>query len=59
MDPGYGSTSKMLAECAICLDLDNTLNKNYGVITPSDAFEEKILNRLQNNAGLIFTMKKI
>ena len=59
MDPGYGSTSKMLAECAICLALDNKLNKNYGVITPSVAFEEYILQRLQNNAGLKFSMKKI
>ena len=40
MDPGYGSTSKMLAECAICLALDDTLNENYGVITPSVAFEK-------------------
>ena len=59
MDPGYGSTSKMLAECAICLALDDPLNKNYGVITPSVAFEESILQRLQNNAGLNFSMKKI
>ena len=59
MDPGYGSTSKMLAECAICLALDDTLNENYGVITPSVAFEENILERLQNNAGLTFSMKKI
>ena len=58
MDPGYGSTSKMLAECAICLALDDTLNENYGVITPSVAFEENILERLQNNAGLEFSMKK-
>ena len=59
MDPGYGSTSKMLAECAICLALDDTLNENYGVITPSVAFEENILERLENNAGLEFSMKKI
>ncbi len=59
MDPGYGSTSKMLAECAICLALEDTLNENYGVITPSVAFEENILERLQNNAGLEFSMKKI
>ena len=59
MDPGYGSTSKMLAECAICLALDDTLNENYGVITPSVAFEKNILERLQNNAGLKFSMKKI
>ena len=59
MDPGYGSTSKMLAECAICLALEDTLNENYGVITPSVAFEENILERLENNAGLEFSMKKI
>ena len=59
MDPGYGSTSKMLAECAICLALDDALNENYGVITPSVAFEENILERLENNAGLEFSMKKI
>ena len=59
LDPGYGSTSKMLAECAICLALDDPLNENYGVITPSVAFEENILERLQNNAGLEFSMKKI
>ena len=59
MDPGYGSTSKMLAECAVCLALDDTLNKNYGVITPSVAFEKNILQRLQNNAGLKFSIKKI
>ena len=59
MDPGYGSTSKMLAECAVCLALDDTSNKNYGVITPSVAFEENILQRLQNNAGLKFSIKKI
>ena len=59
MDPGYGSTSKMLAECAISLALEDTLNENYGVITPSVAFEENILERLQNNAGLEFSMKKI
>ena len=52
MDPGYGSTSKMLAECAICLALDDTLNENYGVITPSVAFEKNILERLQNKIKL-------
>ncbi|MFL2607472.1 MAG: hypothetical protein ACJ0PA_02160, partial [Flavobacteriaceae bacterium] len=59
MDPGYGSTSKMLAECAVCLALDDTLNKNYGVITPSVAFEENIIQRLENNAGLKFSMNEI
>ena len=52
-DPGYGSTSKMLAESAICLSKD-ILEDSYGVITPSVAMGDKILDRLQANAGLTF-----
>ncbi len=55
-DPGYGSTSKMLAESAICLAKDN-LNKNFGVLSPSVAMGNYILDRLKSNAGLTF--KKI
>ena len=55
-DPGYGSTSKMLAESAICLAFDN-LSKNYGVITPSSGMGDKLLNRLKENAGLSFELK--
>ena len=55
-DPGYGSTSKMLAESAICLAFDN-LSDNYGVITPSSGMGDKLLNRLKDNAGLSFELK--
>ena len=55
-DPGYGSTSKMLAESALCLALDN-LPKNYGILTPSSAMGEKLLDRLIKNAGLSFEIK--
>ena len=55
-DPGYGSTSKMLAESAICLAFDN-LPKNYGILTPSSAMGEKLLDRLIKNAGLSFEIK--
>ena len=55
-DPGYGSTSKMLAESAICLALDK-LSDNYGVITPSSGMGDKLLNRLKENAGLSFELK--
>ena len=53
MDPGYGSTSKMLAESAICLAKDD-LPELYGILTPSVAMGEKLLNRLQKSAGLTF-----
>ena len=52
-DPGYGSTSKMLAESAICLSKDS-LKDTYGVITPSIAMGDQILDRLQAKAGLTF-----
>ena len=52
-DPGYGSTSKMLAESALCLAFDK-LPENYGVVTPSIAMGKQLLERLRNNAGLNF-----
>lgn len=55
MDPGYGSTSKMLAECAVCLAKDETPNIG-GVLTPVVAMGQPLLERLQTNAGLSFTL---
>ena len=53
MDPGYGSTSKMLAESAVCLAKDE-LPDSSGVLTPSIAMGDALLERLQKNAGLTF-----
>ena len=55
-DPGYGSTSKMLAESALCLAFDK-LPEKYGVLTPSVAMGDSLLKRLQNNAGIDFKCK--
>jgi short subunit dehydrogenase-like uncharacterized protein len=55
-DPGYGSTSKMLAECAACLALDE-LGSEGGVLTPAAAMAEPLLDRLQRNAGLSFEIR--
>lgn len=52
-DPGYGSTSKMFAESAVCLAKDK-LPETFGVITPSTAMADALLERLQSNAGLEF-----
>ncbi len=47
-DPGYGSTSIMLAESALSLVLDKDyLPGNYGVITPAVAMDTIIVDRLQ------------
>ncbi len=52
-DPGYGSTSKMIAESAICLVRDAKDVKG-GVWTPAAAMGAPLLKRLQAHAGLTF-----
>jgi len=48
-DPGYSETAKMLSESALCLAFDDEqLPKNYGVVTPSAAMGESLLERLQS-----------
>ena len=54
--PGYGSTSKMLAESAICLAKDE-LPKQYGVLTPSSGLGIPLLRRLEKNADIKFEIK--
>src|SRR5210317_128699 len=56
-DPGYGSTSKMLAESAVCIAKDN-LEDKFGVLTPSYSMGDHILNRLISKAGLTFSKIK-
>ena len=55
MDPGYGSTSKMLAECAVCLARDD-VDVAGGFWTPASALGNHLLARLQEHAGLSFTL---
>lgn len=54
-DPGYGSTSKMLSECAVCLAKDK-LDAGGGVWTPAAVMAKPLLERLQRNAGLTFEL---
>mgnify|MGYP003320030748 FL=1 len=51
MDPGYGSTSKMIAESAICL-IEDCDNLSGGIYTPAPAMGDKLISRLTNKAGL-------
>jgi short subunit dehydrogenase-like uncharacterized protein len=53
-DPGYGSTSKMIAETAIAL-IEN--DGPGGVTTPGAALGEKLVARLQAHAGLTFAVE--
>lgn len=52
-DPGYGSTSKMISECAICMLRDAT-DVPAGFWTPGAAMQHKLIRRLQAHAGLTF-----
>ena len=56
-DPGYGSTSKMLAEAAICL-LENPTLATGGLWTPAAAMGQALIDRLQAHAGLTFQIEK-
>ena len=56
--PGYGSTSKMLAESAICLAIDKLPNKS-GILTPSTGLGAPLLSRLRRNADLNFEFKQV
>jgi short subunit dehydrogenase-like uncharacterized protein len=53
-DPGYGSTSKIIAEAAICL-LENSGGKG-GIQTPAPAMGMALIERLVSNAGLSFSI---
>lgn len=55
-DPGYGSTSKMIVECAICL-LRDTPEVPGGIWTPGAAMGNKLIQRLIVHAGLTFSVE--
>lgn len=56
-DPGYGSTSKMMAECAICL-LRDAPDVAAGIWTPGAAMGHRLIKRLTDHAGLTFGVEK-
>jgi short subunit dehydrogenase-like uncharacterized protein len=55
-DPGYGSTSKMIVESAVCL-LKNPDAASGGIWTPGGAIASLLIDRLQSNAGLTFKIE--
>jgi short subunit dehydrogenase-like uncharacterized protein len=54
-DPGYGSTSKMIAEAALCLARDAP--DEGGVWTPGALMRDALVERLTHNAGLSFELE--
>jgi short subunit dehydrogenase-like uncharacterized protein len=57
-DPGYGSTAKMLGESAVCLALDEH-SVAGGFWTPASAMGVQLIQRLEDNAGLDFSLVNI
>ncbi|RKR00360.1 saccharopine dehydrogenase family protein [Maricaulis maris] len=57
-DPGYGSTSRMIAEAGLCLafDVDRDVTPG-GVYTTAPAMGEALIERLQKYAGLTFAIE--
>ena len=53
MDPGYGSTSKMITESAMCL-IHDCNDLSGGIYTPAPAMGNKLIKRLIEKAGLTF-----
>lgn len=57
-DPGYGSTSKMIAEAALCLAQDISREATPGgVYTSAPAMGSALIKRLTANAGLTFKIE--
>ena len=56
LDPGYGSTSKIISECAVCL-LRDTPDVAPGFWTPGAAMQHKLIKRLVDHAGLTFAVE--
>jgi short subunit dehydrogenase-like uncharacterized protein len=56
-DPGYGSTSKIITECALALVQDTHHSTTTGgVWTPASALGMGLVGRLQERAGLAFEL---
>ncbi|MBL8485991.1 MAG: saccharopine dehydrogenase NADP-binding domain-containing protein [Rhodocyclaceae bacterium] len=55
-DPGYGSTSRMIGEAALCL-LEEASATPGGIWTPAAAMGDALIARLARNAGLGFAVE--
>ena len=55
-DPGYGSTSKMITETALCLVQDD-INTEGGIWTPASLMGNHLIERLCAKAGLTFDVQ--
>ncbi len=57
-DPGYGATSRMLGESAVCLAQDaDELGVGGGFWTPASAMGARLIARLRESAGMGFEIE--
>jgi short subunit dehydrogenase-like uncharacterized protein len=56
-EPGYASTAKMIAECAICL-LRDAPDVPAGIWTPGAAMQHRLIKRLVDHAGITFAVEQ-
>ena len=54
-DPGYGATSRMLGESAVCLARDE-ISCEGGLWTPASSMGQHLIQRLEENAGIQFEL---
>ena len=54
-DPGYGATSRMLGESAVCLARDE-LSCKGGLWTPASSMGQHLIQRLEEKAGIQFQL---
>jgi short subunit dehydrogenase-like uncharacterized protein len=57
MDPGYGSTAKILGEAGICLGATPRETTPGGCWTPAAAMGAALVRRLPAKTGLTFTLE--
>ncbi len=55
-DPGYGSTAKLLGQAAACLAQDVPADAPGGFWTTASLLGDSLLQRLQEKAGMTFTV---
>ena len=56
-DPGYGATSRMLGESAVCLARDaGDPGVPGGFWTPASSMGTRLIDRLRDNAGMSFDL---
>ena len=54
MDPGYGSTAKIISQAAVCLAQDVSSDVKGGFWTPATVLGDNIINRLNAHSGVTF-----